>query len=352
MNDLLAAVAAWTGWSTLAPAVQTTLAGILGVLVVAQVWVRIRSRRVVRAWRAAAAGSGGEVAYAQVESAPGPDEVALRVRTWWLLFGLFGGGLVLGRGFTIVVLALTSYLALKEYFSVIPTRRVDRRVLFWAYLAVPLQFLWVWERWYGMFIVFIPVYVTLIVQTRMILLGDTRGFLRAAATIHWGLLTTVFSLSHAAFLLELPAASAVAGAADTALGGGPGWILCLVLLTQACDVSQFLWGKSIGGAKVLPSVSPGKTWSGLLGGVGTTVVLAVLLVPELTPMSRGHAAVAGLLIAVGGFFGDLCISCIKRDLGIKDMGATLPGHGGILDRVDSLTYTAPLFFHFSYWLYG
>jgi phosphatidate cytidylyltransferase len=127
-------------------------------------------------------------------------------------------------------------------------------------------------------------------------------------------------------------------------------VLFLVVLTQLNDVAQFLWGKSLGRRKIVPEVSPGKTWAGFLGGVATTTLLATLSGPYLTPLNQQQSLIAGLIIGVGGFIGDVSISALKRDLGIKDSGSLLPGHGGILDRVDSLTYTAPLFFHYVYWL--
>jgi len=178
----------------------------------------------------------------------------------------------------------------------------------------------------------------------MVLIGVTDGFLRAAGTLHWGLMATVFSISHVAFLLVVPAAV-------NPNGGGPALVLYLVFLTQFNDVAQFLWGKSLGRHKVVPTVSPGKTVEGLLGGLATTTVLAVVLAPYLTPLTRGWAICADVIIGLSGFIGDVVISALKRDLGVKDSGDLLPGHGGILDRIDSLTYTAPLFFHFVYYLF-
>ena len=127
--------------------------------------------------------------------------------------------------------------------------------------------------------------------------------------------------------------------------------LFLLLLTELNDVAQYCWGKLLGKHKISPTVSPNKTMEGFIGGVLTTVPLAMLLAPWLTPFSSLDAVLAGALIAVAGFFGDLSLSALKRDLGIKDSGNLLPGHGGILDRVDSLTYTAPLFFHFTRYYY-
>jgi phosphatidate cytidylyltransferase len=218
-------------------------------------------------------------------------------------------------------------------------------VLFWAYLAIPVQYGWVAAEEYGLFVVFVPVYMFLLLPLRMVIVGETRDFLRAVGTLHWGLMTMVFSLSHVAYLLVLPLAS-------HPVAGGAGLVLYLVVLTELNDVAQYLWGKRFGRRRVVPTVSPNKTWAGFLGGVATTVLLAWALAPLLTPLSWPMALAAGLLIAVGGFVGDVTISALKRDLGVKDSGSLLPGHGGILDRVDSLTYTAPLFFHFVRYFYG
>jgi len=303
-------------------AVRLVLAGIWALLVVASIAVWLLANR---------RGDGGD------------QELPARLRTWWWIIGFFSIALIAGRVGAVWLFGLVSFLAFKEYISLIPTRRADRRVLFWAYLAIPVQYYWVAGGWYGMFIIFIPVFVTLLLPMRMVLLGATDGFIRATGTIVWGLMTTVFGLSHAAFLLALPAAVAPAG--------GAGLLLFLVLLTQVNDIAQYIWGKSLGTAKVLPSVSPGKTWAGLVGGVATTTTLAMLLGPWLTPLAGWPLVAAGLLIGVFGFIGDVTVSAVKRDLGIKDTGRLLPGHGGMLDRVDSLTYTAPLFFHYLYFLY-
>lgn len=274
---------------------------------------------------------------------PPGNELRLRVKSWWLILGLFALAILLGAKGAVWLFGLVSFLALKEYFSLIPTRRSDRRVLFWAYLSIPLQYYWVAIGWYGMFIIFIPVYLFLLVPLRKALIGETEGFLHSVGTIHWGLMTTVFSLSHAAFLLALPEQISPAG--------GAGLLLYLVVLTELNDVAQYLWGKSLGKRKVAPNVSPGKTYGGLLGGVFTTVLLAWFAGPWLTPLSGYQALAAGLIIGVFGFVGDISISAVKRDIGIKDSGTLIPGHGGILDRVDSLTYTAPLFFHYLYYLH-
>lgn len=314
-------------WHTLDPTVQWSIAGIFGLLVTASVAVfALRKIRPNANW----------------------NELRQRINSWWWIAGVFALAIIGTRGVSIVLFSLVSFLALKEYFSVIPIRRADRRVLFWAYLTIPIQFYWVWMEWYGMFIVFIPVFAFLLLPLRMISIGQTDGYLRALGTIHWGLMTMVYSLSHMAFLLILQ----LNNAPETAAAPGAGLVVFLVVLTQLNDVAQFLWGKSLGERKIVPQVSPGKTWAGFLGGVSTTILLASVCGPYLTPMNHVESLIAGAIIGFGGFFGDVSISALKRDLGIKDSGSMLPGHGGIMDRVDSLTYTAPLFFHYVYWLFS
>lgn len=276
---------------------------------------------------------------------PAPDsELRQRLRSWWLIVALCSLALAFSRTAALVFFALVSFLALKEYLTLIPTRRTDRRVLFWAYLSIPVQYFWIHIAWYGMFIIFIPVYLFLLLPVAMVLIGETQGHLRAAGTLHWGLMSMVFSLSHLAYLLVLPQG-------EYPQVSGAGLVLFLLLLTELNDVAQYCWGKLLGNHQISPLVSPNKTVEGFVGGVATTVLLSVLLGPWLTPFAWSDAVLAGLLIAVAGFFGDLSLSALKRDLGIKDSGRLLPGHGGILDRVDSLTYTAPLFFHFIRYFY-
>lgn len=275
------------------------------------------------------------------------EELKLRVRTWWIISAIFVLAIVSPAWAAAGIFAAVSFLALKEYLTLIPTRQADHLPLVWAYLTIPLQYYWVAAGWYGMFTIFIPIYAFLFLPLQMVLAGETKGFLHAASTLQWGLMITVYCLSHVAFLLVLP---------GTAIGNHPGngplLVLYLVLLTQANDVFQFLWGKTLGRKKIVPKVSPGKTVAGFVGGVATTTLLGGALGPWFTPMTWRCSLVAGLLIGLAGFVGDVVISALKRDIGVKDSGRLLPGHGGILDRLDSLTYTAPLFFHFlRHWYY-
>lgn len=284
-------------------------------------------------------------------------ELRSRMRTWWVIVGLFLGSLAWSLTAAISFLGFVSFLALKEFLSMTPTRRADRRVLFYAYLSVIGQYYFAATSWYGMFIMFIPVWMFVWLPTRMWMIGHTDGFLRAAGTLHWALMITVFSLSHAAYLLVFEPGDQARLVAEfpSDLGKtypGPGLLVFLILVTELNDICQYLWGKTLGSRKVAPTVSPGKTYAGLLGGIFTTVVIAAIVGPRITLLDTQRAIMAGIIIGIAGFAGDLCLSALKRDLKIKDFGATLPGHGGVLDRVDSLIFTAPLFFHFVYFCYG
>lgn len=284
-------------------------------------------------------------------------ELRLRIRTWWIIVALFGLALLLNRGGAILFFACVSAIALREYLALIPPRVAEWQLLFWAYACVPLQYLWVYIGWYGMFIIFIPVYSFLFLPARLVLMGKTEGFIQSTSDIHWGLMTTVFSISHAAYLYVMTPSTTGRWlpqwpAGTDASNAGAGLLLLLILLTEANDIFQYLWGKPFGRIRIAPHVSPGKTVAGFVGGVATTTALATLIGPWLTFMSTAHSAIAGLIVGVAGFIGDLAMSAVKRDLGVKDSGTALPGHGGILDRVDSLTYTAPLMFHYVWFCYG
>jgi phosphatidate cytidylyltransferase len=270
-------------------------------------------------------------------------ELKQRIQSWWWMIGILFGILLAPTTISILFFALLSFLALKEFFSIMPTRQADRRILLWAYLAIPLQYYWVVTNWYGMFLIFIPIYVFLFLPMRAVFIGETKGFIRSLGTIHWAVMLSVLCVSHIAYLLQLPVINEQAGAL--------GLVLFLIFITQFNDVCQYIWGKTLGKHKIIPKVSPKKTWEGFIGGVLTVTIIAGLLAPYLTPLTTLQGFVAGTLIAISGFVGDVVISSVKRDLAIKDSGTLIPGHGGLLDRIDSLIYTAPLFFHFLYYLH-
>lgn len=270
------------------------------------------------------------------------DELILRTKSWWWMIGLVLAALYMGQKAATVFFAFVSFLALKEFYSIAQLRTVDRRLVFWAYLAIPVQYYFAYIQWYGMFIIFIPVYMFLFLPMRSTLIGETKGYIKANATIQWSLMLAVFTLSHIAYLINLDRFNKQSGFI--------GLVLFLLFITQSNDVSQYVFGKLFGKYKIIPKVSPNKTWEGFLGGLATTTLLATLLAPFLTILTWQQGVIAGVLIACVGFIGDVVLSSVKRDLGIKDTGSMIPGHGGILDRMDSLMYTTPIFFHYFYYV--
>lgn len=266
-------------------------------------------------------------------------ETKKRIHSWGLILLVLSGAVLLGRGGMLWFFGIVSFLAFKEYISIIPTRPTDRRTLFWAYITIPVQYILIAQGHFVLSLIFIPLYVFLFLPIRLILSGDTAYFLRSLSYFHWGLMMFVFCIAHGA-LFFLPATH------PFPLEKQISTILYLITLTEANDIAQFMTGKVFGKRKILPKISPGKTWEGLIGGVVFSALFGFVLGPLMTPLSSTLAIFSGLLIGIFGFLGDVTFSAMKRDLKIKDTSMLLPGHGGIIDRIDSLTFTAPLFFHF------
>ncbi len=260
-----------------------------------------------------------------------------RTATWWVIALLVGGGLLAGQGAVVLLFAVISFVALREYLSLAPTRREDRAALLLAYVVVPIAYLFIALDWYGITLVAIPVYAFLLMPAVLVLNGRTSGYLASAGILHWGLVVTVYNLGYAPMLMNVPDVEAPSG--------GAGLLFFLLVVTSLNDVFQYIAGRLIGGRKILPKVSPNKTWAGFVGGVLGTGAVIVLLSPAFTGLPFWPTAILAVLLPVAGFAGDVTMSAVKRDLGVKDTSKLLPGHGGILDRVDSLTFTAPLTFH-------
>lgn len=260
-----------------------------------------------------------------------------RTRAWWVMVGIFFLAMLSGGLGSVVLFGVTSFLALREFLTMAPTRAGDHRTLFWAFFVItPLQYWLVATSWYGLFAIFIPVYAFLFVPLRSVLGGDTENFLQRTATIQWALMICVYCVSHAPALLTLD----IPG-----YEGQNGKLLFyFVLVVQASDVLQYIWGKTCGKHKIVPLVSPNKTWEGFVGGVLSATLLGTTLW-WATPFTPWQAAGMSLVITLLGFAGGLVMSAIKRDRGVKDFGALIEGHGGVMDRMDSLCFSAPVFFH-------
>ncbi len=272
------------------------------------------------------------------------DNLVARIQSWWILAGTFAASICLGKIAVIFLFLLISFLALREMLVLTPVRKADHKTMLSIFfLVLPAQYCLVAGDWYGLFSIFIPVYMMLFVPIGNAIAGDTTNFLDRSSELQWALLLCVYFPSHAAALLNLN----IAGFA-----GQDYKLLCfLVIVTQASDVLQYIFGKLFGRHKINPTVSPNKTVEGLVGGVLSASALGTALF-SLTPFLPWQAALMSLAITLAGFFGGLVLSAIKRDRGIKDFGTLIPGHGGILDRIDSLCFAAPIFFHLTRYFFA
>lgn len=270
------------------------------------------------------------------------SELKARTKSWWFMATLFIGATLINATISYIAIGLLSFFAFREMYSVLDFRGSDRRAIFWAFLSIPIQYYLAYIGWYGAYIIFIPVVMFFFLPMRLVLKGDTDNIIQSMSKLHWVLMLTVFGISHMAYLLSL---KEIPGFES----GGRGLLLFLVFLTEINDVMQFTWGKLLGRHKIVPKVSPNKTWEGFIGGIISTTIIGYFLA-FLTPLSPMQAMFVSFMLAVSGFIGDIVMSSVKRDIGVKDMGNSIPGHGGVLDRIDSLAYTAPVFFHLVYYM--
>lgn len=284
-----------------------------------------------------------------------PDEAARErwrsTKTWWLLFVVLVVTLILGRPAVVVVMALVSLLALREGLRLADRRRAYPLL---AGLVVAV-YLWAWLDWRLLFTRVMPSLLVLLAVAGLIgRVARLRSRWAGARATTLAVLLAVLGPSFVVGVASLPAPEALAS-------GPMGWLVFLLVLTELNDIAQALCGRALGSHSLAPRISPTKTWEGFWGGLAVTILAAVLLGPLLT--SYGHAApsgaapawlwsaTAGLLVALAGVAGDLTASSLKRRAGAKDSGTLLPGHGGVLDRFDSLALAAPAFFFLTYLLW-
>jgi phosphatidate cytidylyltransferase len=265
------------------------------------------------------------------------DNLNARIRAWWKMCAIFAASILVGRIGSLILFGVISFLAMREYMTLVPTRRGDHRTLFWSFFVImPLQYYLIGIQWYGLFAIMIPVLACIFIPPSIAIAGDTEHFLERASKIQFGIMVCVYSLSHAPalLLLKIPGFE----------GHDARLLLYLVIVDQMSDVLQYVWGKLIGKHKIAWRVSPNKTWEGFVGGVVSATLLGTALW-WATPFTPLQSAGMSLMICILGFNGGLVMSAIKRDIGIKDFGLLIEGHGGILDRIDSLCFAAPIFFH-------
>ncbi len=270
------------------------------------------------------------------------DNLNARINAWWVMLIVLATAILLGKIAFIVLFGLISLFALREFISLLPTRRGDYfPLLISFYFMIPYQYYLVYTDWYGLYSIFIPLYAFLLIPIASLKQEDTKHFLERSAKIQWGLMICVFCVSYVPALLNLNLIH---------FHGDKIWLaMWLIMVVQASDVLQYVCGKLFGKHKVAPILSPSKTIEGLIGGVILASALGVAM-KWLTPFNPWQAAAIGLVVCIFGFFGGLVMSAIKRDRGVKDWGQLIQGHGGMLDRIDSVCFSAPIFFHIlRYW---
>jgi len=269
-----------------------------------------------------------------------------RIRGWWIMCTVLAAAFWLGTTATVVLFGLVSFWALREFITLTPTRLGDHRALFWVFFAfTPAHYVLVGYDRYDIFSVFLPLYGTLFVLARVAIAGDSKRFLERTAKIQAGLMVCVYCLSYAAALLQLPVAAADDGAMPLAATANFRLLFFLILLVQFADCMQYVWSRMLGRRLVAAAVSSNRTWEGLLGSVVSTSLLASALWWAAPPYQPWQAGLAGFVIALMGFAGGMTMSAIKRDRGVTDYGTLVTGHGGVLDRIDSTCFAAPVFYH-------
>lgn len=270
------------------------------------------------------------------------DNLNARIKAWWFIVILLAPALWIGKTGVIALFVFISFQSLREFLTLTHTRRGDHRALLWCFFFfLPLQYYLIATDWYGLFSILIPVYAFLLLPISSSLGRDATRFLERTANVQWGLMICVYCLSHVPALMTLD------------ISGYEGrnvlLIVFLLLTVQSSDVFQYIWGKLLGRHKLAPEISPSKTVEGLVGGVLTSTAVGASLW-WMTPFNIWQAALVALTINILGFFGGFVLSAIKRDRGVKDWGALIEGHGGMLDRMDSVCFSAPIFFHIiRYW---
>jgi phosphatidate cytidylyltransferase len=297
----------------------------------------------------------------------------LRIRAWWLMCALLATARFIGEGWTVAMFGFISFVALREFITITPTRLGDHRALFWAFvLFTPLQYVLVGLNSYQLFNVLIPVYAFLFVPTRIALSGDFKRYLERVAKIQTGLMICVYCLSFAPALLYLdikgpidvvgpmennstpnqmsaassePATAAPQPEIRKIEGANYRLLFFFILMVQMGDALQYIWGKLVGRTVIVPSISSNRTWEGFVAAVASNTLIGAGLWWAVPPLRPWQSAGLALVISILGFAGGLTMSAIKRDRGVKDYGTLVEGHGGVLDRIDSICFAAPIFYH-------
>ncbi|MFA5141002.1 MAG: phosphatidate cytidylyltransferase [Elusimicrobiota bacterium] len=255
----------------------------------------------------------------------------VRLGWWWCLSLFVAAAVFFGKVPLLAGLGLASFLALKEYFTVIPSRQADRGAIWLSYLSIPFVLYYVWSGWYGMFVLTVPVYVFLLLPIVLAVRGERGGILLSLSRIGFGVMLLVYCLGYVGYLYVLD----------------PRWFLTILLLTEFADQVQVPLSRFAGGAPL-----PVEEETGLHKSARGVLLSAALIIPAcmaLGPFNGWeplHSLAVGTLIPLLSATGSLVVYSIRADIGIAGAGALVPGRGLMLDRMRALCYTAPVLFHY------
>ena len=296
----------------------------------------------------------GQILRRQPESIVDPSIVRTfnkRVSAWLTIFAVLVVALLfVDKTVTVVLFGLVSFWALREFITMTPTRRGDHRTLFWVFFVfTPMQYVLVGLDFYSLYTVVIPVYGSLFIAGRIAFADDHKRYLERIAKIQFGLLICVYALSHAPALLNLSLSSwnSTTGSWEVWTGNPAGLLFFFVVAVQVSDMLHFVWDRLFGRHTIAATVNKTKTWEGLMGAAICTAVVGILLefFLEVTPFTWYGAGFMALIISVMASSGSMTMSAIERDRGVNDYGTLVQGHAGVLDRIDSVCFAAPIFFH-------
>ena len=273
-----------------------------------------------------------------------------RISSWLTIYVMLVVALLLNKAVTIILFGLVSFWALREFITMTPTRRGDHRTLFWVLFGfTPLQYVLVGLDLYDFYTIVIPVYASLFIPARIAFTSDHKRFLERTAKIQFGLLICVYSLSHAAALLNLDLATwnSELSRWEPWEGATAGLLFFFIVMVQVSDMLHFVWDRLFGRHVIASTVNATKTWEGLIGAACCTSLIGMLIqvLLPVTPFTWYGAGFMALIISVMASSGSMTMSAIKRDRGVKDDGTLVLGHTGVLDRIDSVCFAAPIFFH-------
>lgn len=287
-----------------------------------------------------AATLGGQLLRWQFSRGGGPaviERLNARIRGWWVMIVLLAITFMLGKGAVVWLFAFASFSALREFLTLTRRSRADHSALVASFFVVlPIQYVAVWRDWYGFYAIFIPVYAFLGLPILSVIRARIDHYLSRVAQTQWALMIAVFCMSHVPALLVLR----IPGYEDRSLM----LIVFLLIVVQSGDLLQFVWDRLLGRREIAPEVSRSKTWEGFAGGVLSASLIGAALY-WITPFTPLQAWGMALVIAGMGIFGRLVMSAIKRERGVKEWGHLIEGQGGVLDRLNSVVFAAPVFFH-------